>query len=243
VDFPFKLRAVIIRSSSMIRHRGRKRLRSDGVLDQLCSALLAYANKPGRTKTYEPEAVKRLLKQSDPTWKSEVRVPPYDSQYDNLPINERFDLFRVVSDDHGSTYGVGVEIEQWEIQNDLLKIRRAIQRRQIGVGAVILGSASNLDYVVSHLPVNEPLLDIYRSRSLRSKVRASGCRAINPRPCSSPTFSLLPRRQLRAGRSSLLAHGRGQSPRQNSQGEALQVPVRSGRPPEQCARPLRTWDS
>ena len=53
----------------------------------------------------------------------EPRVPPYSPAHDDLPINERYDALAFFERD-GEEVGVAVEMEDWEIYNDLLKFRR-----------------------------------------------------------------------------------------------------------------------
>ena len=49
-----------------------------------------------------------------------MRVPPFGPQYDNLPINDRYDLWKSFELDGGARIGVAIEMERWEVWTDLL---------------------------------------------------------------------------------------------------------------------------
>ena len=87
-----------------------------------------------------------------------MRVPPFGPQYDNLPINDRYDLWKSFELDGGARIGVAIEMERWEVWTDLLKFRRGIQRHQIAVGVILHDNSANLYYVYHHLRlISEPL--------------------------------------------------------------------------------------
>ncbi len=99
-------------------------------------------------------------------------MPPFGPQYDNLPINDRYDLWKSFELDGGARIGVAIEMERWEVWTDLLKFRRGIQRHQIAVGVILHDNPANLYYVYHHLRlISEPLLARYRSCSPRRKAR------------------------------------------------------------------------
>jgi hypothetical protein len=80
------------------------------------------------------------------------------AQYDNLPINDRYDLWKSFELDGGARIGVAIEMERWEVWTDLLKFRRGIQRHQIAVGVILHDNPANLYYVYHHLRlISEPL--------------------------------------------------------------------------------------
>jgi hypothetical protein len=57
----------------------------------------------------------------------EIRVPPYGSEQDDWAINERYDAFKFF-EESGRQVGVAIEMEGWQINNDLLKFRRGFSR-------------------------------------------------------------------------------------------------------------------
>jgi hypothetical protein len=78
-------------------------------------------------------------------------------EYDDRPINDRYDAWKAF-DLGNRPVGVAVEIEHWEINNDLLKFRRGRARGQIVVGVIIHGDPSEVAYAYEHcLRVAEPL--------------------------------------------------------------------------------------
>jgi hypothetical protein len=77
-------------------------------------------------------------------------VPPLNPAYDPLPVNDRYDLWKAF-DAEGETVGTGLEIEKWEVWNDLLKFRRGFDRGQIAAGIILRDNPANLRYVFDHL--------------------------------------------------------------------------------------------
>ena len=70
-----------------------------GALDEITFAVLGHAYATAPKPTYRPQAIKKLLCKRG--WVPEVRVPPFDDRYDELPINDRYDLYKVFDDgDH-----------------------------------------------------------------------------------------------------------------------------------------------
>jgi hypothetical protein len=84
-------------------------------------------------------------------------VPPYSPEFDDWPINERYDAFKFFIRG-GAQIGVAIEMEGWEINNDLLKFRRGFHRGQVGVGVLLQPHYYDLYYCFEHKRhVNEPL--------------------------------------------------------------------------------------
>lgn len=139
-------------------------LRRIGALDEIEHAVVTqseWATPPAPLPTpppapkYEPQVIKKLLQTSG--WRPEVRVPPYNPAYDSLPSNDRYDLYKAF-EDGGRRIGVAIEIERWEVWNDLLKFRRGRHRGQITVGVIIHDNPADLAYVTEHLRLmSEPL--------------------------------------------------------------------------------------
>ena len=92
-------------------------LREFGVLAELEEAILGHceANRP--EPLYRPQEYKKRLAVRG--WIPEARVPPYSSEHDHLPINERYDALKFF-ERHGEEAGVALEMEDWQIYNDLL---------------------------------------------------------------------------------------------------------------------------
>jgi hypothetical protein len=127
-----------------------------GALQEIADAVIAHCEAHAPAPPYKPQEIKKRL--APLGWVPEVRVPPFDPQHDRLPINERYDLYKVFQRANGASVAVAIEIEQWQVWNDLLKFRRGLQRRQIAAGLVLHDNVSNLNYVYEHLRlVSEPL--------------------------------------------------------------------------------------
>jgi hypothetical protein len=130
-------------------------LTSVGALAEIEHAVLAHCEAHSPTPPYKPQEIKKRLEPSG--WVGEVRVPPFDAQYDDLPVNERYDLWKSFDSDDGRV-GVAIEIERWEVWNDFLKFRRGIERGQIAAGVILHDNPQNLTYVYEHLRhLSEPL--------------------------------------------------------------------------------------
>jgi hypothetical protein len=141
----------------MREHAGAEAiLRELGALAEIEAAIVAHcrasASAPPR---YAPEAIKRYLKAAG--WVGEVRVPPMTADHDNRAINDRYDAWKAFDGAQGQV-GVGLEIEHWEINNDLLKFLRGQARGQMVVGVIIHADPSEVAYAYEHcLRVAEPL--------------------------------------------------------------------------------------
>jgi hypothetical protein len=112
---------------------------------------VAHAPSP----PYKPQEIKKRLRSCG--WIPEVRLKPFRARHDELPINERYDLWKpfALSD---KRIGVAVEMEPWNVWTDLLKFRRGLQRGQIHVGVVLHDNPEHMTYVYEHLRlVSEPL--------------------------------------------------------------------------------------
>jgi hypothetical protein len=126
-----------------------------GALAEIEQAVIAHCVDHAPQPPYKPEEIKNRLEPAG--WLREVRVPPFDPQYDALPINERYDLWKVFDAERGRV-GVAIEIERWEVWTDLLKFRRGIQRGQIVAGVILHDNPQTLSYVFNHLRhLSEPL--------------------------------------------------------------------------------------
>jgi hypothetical protein len=130
-------------------------LRAVGALAEIEQAVVGHCMDHAPEPPYKPQEIKKRLAPSG--WVPEVRVPPFDPQYDGLPINDRYDIWKPFELD-GERIGVAVEMERWEVWTDLLKFRRGIQRRQIAVGVILHDNPESLAYVYNHLRlISEPL--------------------------------------------------------------------------------------
>jgi hypothetical protein len=119
-----------------------------GALGELRDAVLQHCRETSPSPPYKPERIKQLMKPAG--WVPEVRVPPLSSAYDALPINDRYDLWKVFETNRREV-GVGIEIEKWEVWHDLLKFRRGYDRGQIVAGIILHDNPANLHYVYDHL--------------------------------------------------------------------------------------------
>jgi hypothetical protein len=127
-----------------------------GALAEIAAAVIAHCDAHAPGPPYKPQEIKRHL--TPLGWLSEVRVPPYDPRHDRLPINERYDLYKTFECNDRTSIGVAIEIERWEVWNDLLKFRRGLRRGQIAAGLLLHDNVSNLNYVYEHLRwLSEPL--------------------------------------------------------------------------------------
>jgi hypothetical protein len=134
------------------------RLEAIGALAEIEHAVLAHCGAQAPLPRYQPQEIKRRMKPMG--WRPEIRVPMYsawvEAQAERQP-NDRYDLFKVFQED-GRRIGVAIEIEDWEIQNDLLKFRRGAARGQIAVGVVLHPNESAMRYVFDHVRLlTEPL--------------------------------------------------------------------------------------
>jgi hypothetical protein len=138
-------------------HAGAKALLEElGALAEIEAAILTHCRESAPSPPrYAPQAIKDLLKQSG--WSPEVRVPPMTEAFDERPINDRYDAWKEFPSKRGNV-GVGLEIEHWEINNDLLKFLRGQARGQIAAGVIIHADPREVAYAFEHcLRVAEPL--------------------------------------------------------------------------------------
>jgi hypothetical protein len=126
-----------------------------GALAEIRRAVVAHCEAHPPAPPYKPQEIKRRLVPFG--WKPEMRVPTYAPAWDHLRGNERYDLCKRFELD-GESVGVAIEIERWEIQNDLLKFRRGHHRGIIAAGVLLHDGPTNLAYCFEHLRhVSEPL--------------------------------------------------------------------------------------
>jgi len=131
-------------------------LRELGAFAEIEEAVLGHceANRP--EPLYRPQEYKKRLAAHG--WLPEVRVPPYTPAHDDLPINERYDTLKFFERDNEEV-GVALEMEGWEIYNDLLKFRRGYERGQIGVAVILQPNYATVRYCFEHMRyLNEPLV-------------------------------------------------------------------------------------
>ncbi len=119
-----------------------------GALEELRDAVLQHCRETAPAPPYKPQRIKQLLKPAG--WIPEVRVPPLSNAYDALPVNDRYDLWKVFKAD-GYNVAVGLEMEKWEVWHDLLKFRRGFDRGQLVAGIILHDNPANLRYVYDHL--------------------------------------------------------------------------------------------
>jgi hypothetical protein len=133
-----------------------ERLRELGALEEIEQAVLAHCEEHRPAPPYKPQLIKDRLEPLG--WRREVRVPPYDPALDDkLTINERYDIFKFFQTP-SREIGVAVEMEGWEIQNDLLKFRRGFERGQIEIGVLLQPFYYDMYYCFEHMRyLNEPL--------------------------------------------------------------------------------------
>ena len=140
------------------------------VRDQAGAADLLKSSAPGRARDccdrtlrsicapsppYKPQEIKKLL--APHGWIPEVRVKPFRAQYDALPINDRYDIWKPFALGN-KRIGVAIEMELWNVWTDLLKFRRGLHRGQIHVGVVLQDNVEHMTYVYEHLRLlSEPL--------------------------------------------------------------------------------------
>lgn len=131
-------------------------LRDLGALAEIEDAVLGHCEAHRPEPAYKPQEYKKRLARYG--WLPEVRVPPYSPAHDDLPINERYDALKFFEVD-GDEVGVAIEMEDWEIYNDLLKFRRGYERGQISAGVILQPHYATLRYCYEHmLKLNEPLV-------------------------------------------------------------------------------------
>src|SRR5205807_106571 len=104
---------------------------------------------------YRPELLKGRLENQG--WLREPRVPPPDPHLDALPINDRYDALKFLPR-KGHDVGVAVEIEPWQINNDLIKFWRGYARGQIAVGVLVQPDPATVRYCFDQMRLmTEPL--------------------------------------------------------------------------------------
>lgn len=130
-------------------------LRRLGALGEIERAVIRHCEATAPTPTYKPQEIKRWLRPDG--WEPEKRVLAFSPDWDHLRINERYDLFKEFGSGDESA-GVAIEIERWEIHNDLLKFRRGLNRGMIVAGVLLHDGPANLTYCFNHARhLSEPL--------------------------------------------------------------------------------------
>jgi hypothetical protein len=134
------------------------RLDDIGALAEIEEAVLRHCASQAPLPRYQPQEIKRHLKPKG--WEVERRVPMYSAWIEAQAVrqpNDRYDLLKFFIEGK-RRIGVAIEIEDWEIQNDLLKFRRGVARGQIDIGVLLHPHESALRYVFDHVRLlTEPL--------------------------------------------------------------------------------------
>jgi hypothetical protein len=127
-----------------------------GALAEIEQVVLAHCEEHRPAPPYKPQLIKQRL--APLGWLPEVRVPPFDPANDSvLRINERYDALKFFPTTNGEV-GVALEMEGWEILNDLLKFRRGFERGQIAAGVILQPFYYDTYYCFEHMRhLNEPL--------------------------------------------------------------------------------------
>lgn len=143
---------VVIRSQA----GAEELLRELGALAEIEEALIGHCEDHRPDPLYKPQEYKKRLAVHG--WIPEARVPPYTREHDSRPINERYDALKFYAH-NGKEVGVALEMEGWEIYNDLLKFRRGHHRGQIAAGVILQPNYATLHYCFEHMRhLNEPLV-------------------------------------------------------------------------------------
>lgn len=127
-----------------------------GAIAEIEEALLGHCEASRPAPLYKPQQYKKRLAVHG--WIPEAPVPPLSPELDDLAINERYDALKFFERD-GSEVGVALEMEGWQIYNDLLKFRRGHARGQIVAGVILQPNYATLHYCFEHMRhLNEPLV-------------------------------------------------------------------------------------
>jgi hypothetical protein len=70
-------------------------------------------------------------------------------EYDTRRINDRYDAWKAFHHE-GRAVGVALEIERWQINNDLLKFVRGQARQQMAVGVILHADPAEVAYSYEH---------------------------------------------------------------------------------------------
>jgi hypothetical protein len=125
-------------------------------MEEIASAVIAHCEQFRPEPPYKPELLKERLEAQG--WMREARVPPPSGNLDQLPINDRYDALKFFRTTAGDATGVAVEIESWEINNDLIKFWRGHTRGQIAVGVLIQPDPGTVRYCFDQMRLlTEPL--------------------------------------------------------------------------------------
>jgi hypothetical protein len=126
-----------------------------GAVDEIGRAVMEHCEEFRPEPPYKPTLLQARLKEQG--WLTEPRVPPPDPALDSLPINDRYDALKFFPH-AGREVGVAVEIEKWDINNDLLKFWRGHTRGQIVVGVLVQDHPDTVRYCFDQMRLlTEPL--------------------------------------------------------------------------------------
>lgn len=126
-----------------------------GALDEVAGAVVSHCEEFRPEPRYRPELLKARLEEQG--WLREARVPPPDPTLDSLPVNDRYDALKFFRRDQREV-GVAVEIEPWQINNDLIKFWRGHIRGQIAVAVLIQPDPDTVRYCFGQMRLlTEPL--------------------------------------------------------------------------------------
>lgn len=126
-----------------------------GAMEEVAAAVIAHCEEFRPHPPYKPELLKRRLAAEG--WIREPRVPPPSADLDGLPINDRYDALKFFRTGNGEV-GVAIEMEGWEITNDLIKFWRGWTRGQIAVGILIQPDPGTMRYCFDQMRLlTEPL--------------------------------------------------------------------------------------
>jgi hypothetical protein len=126
-----------------------------GARDEIARAVIGHCEQFRPEPPYKPEQLKSRLE--DMGWSREARVPPPSQALDALPINDRYDALKFFEAE-GCEVGVAVEIEPWQVNNDLIMFWRGFQRGQIAVGVLIQPDPATVRYCFEQMRLlTEPL--------------------------------------------------------------------------------------
>jgi hypothetical protein len=126
-----------------------------GAMEEIADAITDHCEQFRPDPPYKPELLKARL--AERGWLREQRVPPPSPELDHLPINDRYDALKFFPLAEGEA-GVAIEIEGWEISNDLLKFWRGHTRGQIVVGVLVQPDPGTVRYCFEQMRLlTEPL--------------------------------------------------------------------------------------
>ena len=124
-------------------------------MEEIAGAVIAHCEEFRPDPPYKPKLLQKRL--ADQGWMTEARVPPPSADLDELPINEKYDALKFFRTGT-SEVGIAIEIERWEITNDLIKFWRGFTRGQIAAGVLIQEDPGTVHYCFDQMRLlTEPL--------------------------------------------------------------------------------------